>query len=74
MRAELELERSMVAEQSAALAELDLDEGVLSFVTFIYCNHRDSPYERECGRDNDGRPSSEQAERAHLGRGEVERA
>jgi hypothetical protein len=40
---------------------LCLDEGILSFVTFICYNYRDYPYKREYGSDNDRKPSSKRA-------------
>jgi hypothetical protein len=42
-------------------AGLCTDEGARSFVTGMCCIHRDSPYKRECERENDGRPSSKPA-------------
>jgi hypothetical protein len=43
--------RPRLEPRGAALARvgLCLDEGLLSFVTFICCPYRDSPYKRELG-------------------------
>jgi hypothetical protein len=37
-------------------------KGALSFVTTICSSYRESPYKRECGRENDRRPSSKPAD------------
>ena len=39
-------------------AVVPLDEGALALAAFICCTHRDYPYKREYGRENDRRPSS----------------
>jgi hypothetical protein len=44
--------------QHDADPDLWMYEGALSFVTTLCSSHRDSPYKRECGRQNDRRPSS----------------
>jgi hypothetical protein len=48
----------MALRSAPSLPGLCIDEGALSFATGISCTHRYSPYIRDCGRENGGKPSS----------------